>query len=660
VFTDARPVASSGSSLALRKFVALTLFTLPLACTDMPGDGPVRTLALDQAGVEVGCTPRAALKWKIQRGASADRRGLRQPSDTECVVRLDLPAGTRLRFRVAAVKPAGGNNRRDINLAPEAGSKLRVRLSAATRSAASVDVLFERILTAEDATQRAEIELPRNAEEIRLDARRLDGGSATGPLAAEWSDLVLETRAELANDEGRPWREPLDEALQDFYLAEGWEPAPARPRQILVVGIDGVSWPLLEERIALGKLPTLARLRAAGYSGVLESTVIPESSMGWASMRTGVNAGRHGVFGFRFEDSSVPAYWRVLHAYGLRSIVVAVPDAPLRRPFTGVFVGGWTYSQFEDWVEPPALRRALQRAGYAPSLVKLRNADYYREKTRSRTDLTRSLLRHVAWDHAFVVFEYGDGAAHRLGLRSDGWAATLDEIDTQLDRLLAQVSAETTVLIVSDHGWKQYLGTVALEPWLSQNGFPGWKISMWAGDRVGIEPKTKLPPVMREKQRRRMIAALGALRQDPAGPKLVERVLPGEDVFEGPHASADRGLLIVELGGGFRAAKSMQQELVVARAASHHSSDGIYLLFGPNVRAGKGPTASILDVAPTVLNVLGVPIPATFEGRPIRDFGPPRLDRLAPASWQLDADPEDAEPLPEHLEESLRALGYIE
>ncbi len=341
-------------------------------------------------------------------------------------------------------------------------------------------------------------------------------------------------------------------------------------------------------------------------------------------------------------------------------MVVGVPDAPLRRPFKGVFIGGWTYGAREDFVEPRKLRRALYRARYTPGLTKLRNADYYNLRTRSRTDLALSLLGQLPWDHAFVVYEYGDAAGHRLGLRSAGWVAAFEEIDKQIGRLL-QLASQTTVLIVSDHGWKNYRGAIALGPWLASHGFSGWKVSTWAGSRVGIEPATELPPQARAMQRKHLVAALEALRESPDGPRLVESVTLGEEAFSGPHATADRGLLVVELVNGFRAASAEQSELVRLHPFEHHSSDGIYLLIGPDIPPGVGPTSSILDVAPTVLSFLGIPLPPVLEGRPLFDFGPPRLDAVPAEAWQLDleATSKATEPIPDHLEESLRALGYI-
>ncbi|MCA9993741.1 MAG: alkaline phosphatase family protein, partial [Anaerolineales bacterium] len=66
----------------------------------------------------------------------------------------------------------------------------------------------------------------------------------------------------------------------------------------VVIGLDGADWRLLTPWLAQGELPTLARLVAEGSSGPLRSTIRPESSVAWTSFATGVNPGKHGIFGF--------------------------------------------------------------------------------------------------------------------------------------------------------------------------------------------------------------------------------------------------------------------------------------------------------------------------------------------------------------------------
>jgi predicted AlkP superfamily phosphohydrolase/phosphomutase len=69
------------------------------------------------------------------------------------------------------------------------------------------------------------------------------------------------------------------------------------PRTV-VIGLDGVAWRLLEPLIEHGSMPRLASLRARGAWGTLDSTVPTYTPPAWTSAITGVNPGRHGIYGF--------------------------------------------------------------------------------------------------------------------------------------------------------------------------------------------------------------------------------------------------------------------------------------------------------------------------------------------------------------------------
>ena len=66
----------------------------------------------------------------------------------------------------------------------------------------------------------------------------------------------------------------------------------------LIIGLDGLNWPLLEPLLAAGLLPTLARLRREGVPATLLSVLPTQSAAAWASFMTGQQPAVHGVFDF--------------------------------------------------------------------------------------------------------------------------------------------------------------------------------------------------------------------------------------------------------------------------------------------------------------------------------------------------------------------------
>ena len=69
-------------------------------------------------------------------------------------------------------------------------------------------------------------------------------------------------------------------------------------KRAAVIGLDGVAWHLLDPMIDEGVMPRLASLKERGMSGTLQSTVPTYTPPAWTSAATGVNPGRHGIYGF--------------------------------------------------------------------------------------------------------------------------------------------------------------------------------------------------------------------------------------------------------------------------------------------------------------------------------------------------------------------------
>jgi predicted AlkP superfamily phosphohydrolase/phosphomutase len=69
-------------------------------------------------------------------------------------------------------------------------------------------------------------------------------------------------------------------------------------KRVVIVGIDGFD-PFLSERLMdAGRMPHLAKLRAAGGYSRLGTSIPPQSPVAWASFITGADAGVHGIFDF--------------------------------------------------------------------------------------------------------------------------------------------------------------------------------------------------------------------------------------------------------------------------------------------------------------------------------------------------------------------------
>ncbi len=456
-------------------------------------------------------------------------------------------------------------------------------------------------------------------------------------------------------------RQSIRESLAAYYKEH---PPAAREQEVprlVVIGIDGASWDLLDPLLSQGDLPVLASLKERGRYGRLESTIVPESAMAWTTMRTGVGPGSHGVFKFRSRSPARSSYWHQLDALGLRSLLIAVPKVSARESVNGVIVEGWTAHKKSAYTHPRSLKQALERARFDPGLVWAPNAHAYAARMRKRTELFLTLTRYEPWDHAFIVYEYGDTAGHKLGLETPGWRKVQQAIDRQIGRLVKALVPETTLLFVSDHGWRRYEAQVNLRAWLAQEEFLVWSTGVHSGNSIAVGvADRKVKPARKQAELSRIRAGLRSLKDPRTGETVVARLWTPAEAFPGSSADSVPLDLLVELKAPyFASGLKGARRVVVDRAREHHHRDGLYLLVGPGILPGPGRDATLLDVAPSILRFYGIALPGNMTGAALDPF------RGVQRAAEKQDDPTVIEPssdadLDEDLREKLRSLGYVE
>jgi len=294
----------------------------------------------------------------------------------------------------------------------------------------------------------------------------------------------------------------------------GETPGPAR--RVLVIGLDGATFRLVRPWAEAGHLPNLARLMQEGAWGELRSTVQPSSEQAWASFATGVQNGKHGIFGFlqrvpgtyeleyvNGRHQRARTLWRILSDRDRPVIVVNVPMTYPPEPVNGVLIGG-LMSPGEDsrFAYPDGLYQELKEAvgGYlinvdiergkldpASERLLLEQMD---EMVRLRTEAVLHLAATRPWDLLAVVYGATDRVSHKFWkymdpehpLYTPEGAAQYGEVilnvyrrlDRAVGRLLAELAdEETTVFVVSDHGFGPLEAALYLNKWLAEQGCLG-------------------------------------------------------------------------------------------------------------------------------------------------------------------------------------------
>ncbi len=279
---------------------------------------------------------------------------------------------------------------------------------------------------------------------------------------------------------------------------------------ILVIGLDGATFRVLDPLLAAGVMPTLARLRQEGTAGTLASVIPTNSMAAWGTFMTGKNPGKHGVYEFRMpvdgdlrrkeiatsRSLRALSLWRLLAPQGKRLGVINVPLTYPPDPVDGFMVSGIIVPSGRTFTHPPELTRALQERWsnyrvaipwrpYEGKVEKfLHDLHLY---TEARAEATLWLAGQTPVDLLMVVFTETDRLQHALWQYIDPTHPAYDPgraaayrpaieayfraLDNAVARVLTLAGPETTVLALSDHGFQSNAIQFSLNDWLADLGY---------------------------------------------------------------------------------------------------------------------------------------------------------------------------------------------
>lgn len=306
-------------------------------------------------------------------------------------------------------------------------------------------------------------------------------------------------------------------------------------RPVWLIGLDGVSFDILQPMIDAGRLPVLADLMMRGTTAILKSNVVPFTPQAWATVITGVNPGRHGVFGFvRQMPGRPPEFlssktmrgerlWTWFSRQGLTNLVVNVPLTYPPEPLNGIMITGMmTPSESSQFTYPPELKDRIAREwpGYRvdvrASIDKSRNLAFLDElegALAASTDLMATLVKEMNPDFFFPVFVLPDRIQHVFGHLIHPASAVYDEaaakkwrpriwdsyaaLDAAIGRLLALAPPEAHIIFISDHGFTMERGGFFTNDFLSGLGLLKLKTGGGHGTARSIVRKFNTPTMKR-------------------------------------------------------------------------------------------------------------------------------------------------------------------
>ena len=406
-----------------------------------------------------------------------------------------------------------------------------------------------------------------------------------------------------------------------------------KKNKVLLIGWDAADWKIIGPLMAKGQMPALKKIIDNGVYGNMSTMNPPYSPMLWTTVATGKTPDKHGILGFlevmpdlkgvrpvTVNSRKSRALWNIFHNQGLKSNLVGWWPSFPAEPIDGVVVS----DKFQKVSKDPKMKNPILKGTIHPeSLVKeikdLRLFPYElteahilpfipnagqidQEKDKSLETFAKimaenvsvhnaatNVMRTTEWDfmaiyydlvdhfcHAFMKFhppKLKQIPNHLFELYKDCVNSAYRFQDMMLERTMELVDEDTTVIIMSDHGYES------------------------GNKRILNMPKYQAAPAL------------------------------------------------------------------------EHRQFGIFVAKGPNIKANEKVFGlSLVDIAPTILNMYDLPIGKDMDGKValdiFKEINPPKFidtwETVKGDFAELEVNKEDSALDDEQTMQQLIELGYIE
>ena len=267
--------------------------------------------------------------------------------------------------------------------------------------------------------------------------------------------------------------------------------------KVLLLGLDGMTFSVLDPAFEAGHMPRFKALLDRGASGILKSTIPPYTPPGWTSIFTGVNPGKHGIFGFtlgnaqrreglvRLDRVKAPAIWNAANVQGASIGLFNVPMTYPPPAVEGFAVSGMLTPEGggetpENFTHPASLATRLAEVvgNYEIDIAVDYDEDWKTtaiiERLSRNLALKRRALEFLLAEQddlpmLFAVLEAPDRLMHvhykyidpncehfnrdEAGpIRERVWAF-FDEMDEIIGDLVSWAGREGFIVSMSDHGF---------------------------------------------------------------------------------------------------------------------------------------------------------------------------------------------------------------
>jgi predicted AlkP superfamily phosphohydrolase/phosphomutase len=286
---------------------------------------------------------------------------------------------------------------------------------------------------------------------------------------------------------------------------------PALIQRMLIIGLDGATFDILNPMMAAGRMPNLSNLIKTGTAGILESTKPPITPAAWTTFMTGKGPGRHGIVDFEKYDVRThklsfnstyeireKTLWEILSEKGFRVGSINLPMTYPPRKVNGFMISGFeTPNTDTEFTYPPELKHEIlrrwpdysyrsdwKRKAFGGNALFNRNLSYIEDSFRQGYELTRYCGDTYGWDVLMILYKLVDNLQHKAWkyldpktsakypARAEMSARCFQTLDHWIGKLVEYAREKgAATLIMSDNGHGTLDGKAQPNALLEQWGY---------------------------------------------------------------------------------------------------------------------------------------------------------------------------------------------
>ncbi len=362
--------------------------------------------------------------------------------------------------------------------------------------------------------------------------------------------------------------------------------------------------------------------------------------------------------------------WDILAEHKKVSCLISIPPSYPPKQINGSLISCFITPDAEkEYTFPTELKFEIEKKfGPYKFDVKFRTNEKEKLKdetfqmTEQRFEVIKYLMQNKYWDffmfveigvdriqHAF--WKYMDKEHHLYEPNNKFETVIIDYykfLDEKIGELISYLNHNTSIIVVSDHGAKRMKGAFCINEWLIKEGYlvlknkPSQVISLneaeidwtktkawgWGGyyariflNMEGREVSGIIKPENFEKEREELAQRIKEIK-GPNGEVWETKVFKPSDLYS--EYKGDYPDLIVYFDNLYwRSAGTLGHPTLylpendTGPDDAVHAQEGIYIIYTPWETLKERKDAHILDIAPTILNLMDIPIPKDMEGKPI-------------------------------------------